>query len=837
MIDISSIATAASFSQSVERLGWALVHSLWLLTAVAIVAAIVLRLMRNKSASARYRTAVLMLVMMTCGPVTLWFIVSVSDSSADLSTDGSVVSPDTATSRIVADTDHLIENSPIISRTDAELQTTENTPVGPAAQPTLSAQEQLRPGNDPAPNSSRVTASESPAPQVVADSTTFHADAVLAATAAFLRPRLPILVCLWLAGVLFCAIRPGWSIYLQGRLRRIGLSPIPAELQEALGGLIRQMQISRTVQLAQSSVATVPLVVGYLRPLILMPACVIVNLTPAQLQAVLAHELAHIRRHDWLINAWQVVVETILFFHPAVWWLSRRIRHERELCCDDIALSLVGDKAIYARTLLTLEELKQQPNATTLAATGGELTRRIRRLLPASSTSSTSGGGTGLGLALSALVLCATLLATTLWGSQPAPSESLSADQQTQPEAANAEGENGSDNKSPADRAAETPAATLIADAAEKAATTESTPPGPLRRTITVLDSERKPVVGAEVRLQFEAESPDSLHIKAIVTESTDENGRIELDIPPGSQTVHVDVNAVGFGAFSERQQAAGESVVSLKRGRTLRVRAVDEAGHVLNKAVPLMEDLRIWGREFVPQDDGTFLSPALDLERRMMRVVSAQDDGPLLFSDLIDAAETEPGDDGVLQVTLRPGVKLTGRLDDSVPRPISEGYALLSIVEGPGHRLDSPGERTRRNAWLWSDLTAVSPDGTFTFDSLPGGGIAQVHVVVEGHMSINPPLEELARIIVTADRGDEQTLESLQDSARSRPMWPHLAVLDQPVVEMNVACHPTASCDFRILDPAGQPVTNATVSMSPNGGFCNGRLFIPGPQSFVNSS
>ena len=94
-----------------------------------------------------------------------------------------------------------------------------------------------------------------------------------------------------------------------------------------------------------------PIVVGWLRPVVLLPASAITGLTPEQLQAVLAHELAHIRRYDCLVKLIQAVVETFLFYHPAVWWVSGRIHEESEHCCDELAVEACGDRRSYARAL------------------------------------------------------------------------------------------------------------------------------------------------------------------------------------------------------------------------------------------------------------------------------------------------------------------------------------------------------------------------------------------------------------------------------------------------------------------------------------------------------
>ena len=126
-----------------------------------------------------------------------------------------------------------------------------------------------------------------------------------------------------------------------------------------------------------------PTVIGWLKPVVLLPASALAGLAPNQIEAILAHELAHIRRHDYLVNLCRRVVETLLFYHPAVWWLSRRIRAERENCCDDLAVSLCGDPVAYAAALAELEGLRSTTGDLVLAATGGSLLQRVRRLLGA----------------------------------------------------------------------------------------------------------------------------------------------------------------------------------------------------------------------------------------------------------------------------------------------------------------------------------------------------------------------------------------------------------------------------------------------------------------------
>ena len=187
----------------------------------------------------------------------------------------------------------------------------------------------------------------------------------------------------WLSGVALLTLRllAGW-LWVQ-RLSSRGTSPAPRGWQQMVVRLSKRLHISRPIRLLESAMVEVPTVIGWLRPVVLMPASALAGMAPEQLEAILAHELAHIRRHDYLVNLLQTLVETLLFYHPAVWWLSRRIRIERENCCDDLAVSLCGDPYAYAKALADLEELRADSGRLVLAATGGSLLYRVRRLLGA----------------------------------------------------------------------------------------------------------------------------------------------------------------------------------------------------------------------------------------------------------------------------------------------------------------------------------------------------------------------------------------------------------------------------------------------------------------------
>jgi beta-lactamase regulating signal transducer with metallopeptidase domain len=196
-----------------------------------------------------------------------------------------------------------------------------------------------------------------------------------------LRRLAPWIVLAWAAGAVTFSIRMLGGWLLAHRMARRGIEPHSASLASLFARLAERMGITRLPRLLVSAALSSPIMLGTFRTTILLPAGLLTGLTPQMVEAILAHELAHVRRHDYLVNMAQCVVETLLFFHPGVWWVSKRIREERELCCDDLVIATLNDRATYATALAKLEILRAQP--LTLAANGGALPARIHRILGA----------------------------------------------------------------------------------------------------------------------------------------------------------------------------------------------------------------------------------------------------------------------------------------------------------------------------------------------------------------------------------------------------------------------------------------------------------------------
>ena len=129
------------------------------------------------------------------------------------------------------------------------------------------------------------------------------------------------------------------------RLRHQGVSPLSEGLLRTGNRVKERLGVNRAVEIVESALVEVPTIIGCLRPMILLPASAITGFSVAEIELILAHELAHVKRHDWLANLTQTVIEILLFYHPAMWWVSNQIRKERENCCDDMAVALAGSPA------------------------------------------------------------------------------------------------------------------------------------------------------------------------------------------------------------------------------------------------------------------------------------------------------------------------------------------------------------------------------------------------------------------------------------------------------------------------------------------------------------
>jgi len=229
---------------------------------------------------------------------------------------------------------------------------------------------------------------------------------------------LPLLVPVWFVGVALLALRLTSGAWRVHRIHRTALTMAPSRWSAEAQRVADRLGLNRALRIVDAAMVETPTVVGYLRPVVLLPIAAFAALTPEQVEAILAHELAHIRRHDGIVNLLQVLAETLLFYHPAVWWVSSRIRTEREHCCDDVAVAACGDPVRYAEALTELAAWNTTAPRLVLSATSGSLVRRVRRILGVP-------GDRSRGSAVGALTGMVVLLLVTIGAAQffAAPSQ------------------------------------------------------------------------------------------------------------------------------------------------------------------------------------------------------------------------------------------------------------------------------------------------------------------------------------------------------------------------------------------------------------------------------
>ncbi|HEV7239751.1 MAG TPA: M56 family metallopeptidase [Thermoanaerobaculia bacterium] len=330
-----------------QAIGWALLHLLWQATIVAGILAAVLALMKRQSANTRY--------VVSCGALALVFAMFVA---------------------------------------------TTIRAYDPAAEPIAITSEGAA-----TPATMKVPLTQLPV--LIAESAAEGLRDRALAAAVSARNKLPSIVAIWLAGVVLLSARLLVSWMRAKRLIHHGTRPASNEWQRIAAHLSNALGLRRAVTLLESAAVEVPSVIGSLRPIILLPASALTGMTPEQIEMVLAHEMAHIRRHDFLINLLQALVETLMFYHPAVWWMSRRVRIERENCCDDLAVAVCGNPIQYARALTRLEELRGSALSVVVAANGGSLLERIRRIAAGRAEGTTSSSRWAAAVAMLSILIIA----------------------------------------------------------------------------------------------------------------------------------------------------------------------------------------------------------------------------------------------------------------------------------------------------------------------------------------------------------------------------------------------------------------------------------------------
>ncbi len=198
----------------------------------------------------------------------------------------------------------------------------------------------------------------------------------------FLQNNLDVFVIIWLVGTTLLLLRLVVGFTHVQSLKVQQVHPISADIQALMNTLLEKTQMPTSIKLLESALANVPMTIGWIKPVVLLPVGIASSLTITQLEAILAHELAHIKRYDYLVNIFQNFVEILFFFHPATWFISGKVRDERENCCDDFAVEICGDSLVLAKALTQVASYQQQPRlAMAFGAKRQTFMDRIKRII------------------------------------------------------------------------------------------------------------------------------------------------------------------------------------------------------------------------------------------------------------------------------------------------------------------------------------------------------------------------------------------------------------------------------------------------------------------------
>ena len=323
------------FSENLDyALGWMVIHSLWQATLIAFISGIVLLILRKKAAKLRYLISNIALMSVLAAAIVTFCLYY------DFSYDEGTLT--------------FIPTTPSV----------ENAYAGTVEE------------------AANLTIAEAIKQQ--ADNATIQHPLSIDVFKDYFNRNLPLILVIWILGVALFMLRLlgglSYIYYLKNRLN----FPDDEYWVALIEDLSNRAGLKKGVELVESAMVRTPMVVGHLKPLILFPMGILNRLSTEEVEAILAHELAHVLRNDYVFNILQSVVEALFYFNPAVWWLSSQIRNERESACDDIAINLIQNKMNYARALVTIQEMAYFPMTPALAFAGqrkSQFLMRMQRIL------------------------------------------------------------------------------------------------------------------------------------------------------------------------------------------------------------------------------------------------------------------------------------------------------------------------------------------------------------------------------------------------------------------------------------------------------------------------
>jgi beta-lactamase regulating signal transducer with metallopeptidase domain/predicted metallopeptidase len=346
------------FNQNLNyAIGWTVIHSLWQATAIAILSGIVMIILRKKTAQTRYIVHnVALFAVLVSAVITFNLYYSKSDIGTENIT-------------------NLMTSPPSVL-------------TEPMTKTSFETAESLKITIESTNNQSIITEKQTSNLHLpIVSGSALSIDGMKS----YFDENIYVVVLIWLLGVGLFLLKLLGGISYVYYLRNQHNFPVDEYWFETIQNLSKRVNIQKQIDLVESALVRSPVVVGYLKPMILFPIGAINRLNPNEVEAILAHEIAHVMRDDYVFNIVQSVIEALFYFNPAVWWISANIRAERENCCDDVAIELCGNSMTYAKSLVLVQEMQYYSAAFAMGFAGqrkNQLLLRVQRVLNQSNNKS-----------------------------------------------------------------------------------------------------------------------------------------------------------------------------------------------------------------------------------------------------------------------------------------------------------------------------------------------------------------------------------------------------------------------------------------------------------------
>ena len=603
------------------------------------------------------------------------------------------------------------------------------------------------------------------------------------------------LIGIWLVGIVWNSARLGLAVWRAGVLVK-SASPVTNETHLAMNEwAARRVGLREQAALMTSRSVEIPVVCGLIWPKIIVPGCLLAETSHAQLRAGLLHEYGHVRRRDLAYELLLKFVVAVYWWHPLVLMMASELRRLREEICDNFVLS-EESPIFYSEMLLQFAVANRWRDGMVLGLgmlkKNTRLEDRVDGILASDRSLKTQpspwvrrsmAAVVGLLVLASALVRLDRAIIAPIQASQSIDSEPESDSVVTNDPAGNT-----------TRRAVGEPEKTLDF-------------------LFTVVTTEGKPVEGAKVKTW----SFNGAHFgeEKMPGGITDAKGLVKISFPAEISSFHQKTHQVQFPRvalridhpnhpiWSQEVQIVNDQRLVLSDSTSIRVSA-HRTDHpdLLNDLYPMFSAQSI---ESFDQADGILTIPRVDLTgpkpSRLMRIVHVPDGGPVLFSNVIDLQHLA-GNPIELDVTLKPGIRIEGRLSDDVPRPVKKGRIIGATIDGSD----------RDNTVGWGIAVDVAADGSFAIESVPQVKTLQLVAICDGWVSRSPSKQE---VNAYAKAHQITGLQGTDPGACS--VSGQFIELNAAVIETTIAMEPTTSCEVIVRDEKGNPLPEAKVSFWPN--------------------